>query len=320
VKNLIFVSFFLLIFCGCKFDDSKKKYTQPVRHLEYIFFSSNEYYDLDSLKNIYKDFWFDYTLGVVPLPDNLAFNDSLKKIRSFKPFQELIDEIQVRYSDFNVYEAELQHGLGNYMEFFPEKTAPKLVTIFGALNAPIIASDSVLAISLEMFLGKKYYQKWSYKYPPYMHHQFHPEYMTCLALESWLNTEFFLNSSNFLSHIIHYGKIKYVLHAMTQKEDHIIMGYTPSQILWCQEYEFEIWRELFSKGLLYSTDQFEILKYINPSPSTRGMPSESPGQLVKWVGWKIVDRFMKNNTDVSIQELMSINDAQYILQQSKYKP
>jgi uncharacterized protein YjaZ len=50
------------------------------------------------------------------------------------------------------------------------------------------------------------------------------------------------------------------------------------------------------------------------------MPHESPGQVAVWVGWNIVNEFMQNNTEVTISELFQIKDAQYILNQSKYKP
>ena len=67
-------------------------------------------------------------------------------------------------------------------------------------------------------------------------------------------------------------------------------------------------------------DQFMISKYMNPAPYSKGMPHESPGQVAVWVGWKIVDEFMQNNSEISISELFEIKDAQYILNQSKYKP
>ena len=84
--------------------------------------------------------------------------------------------------------------------------------------------------------------------------------------------------------------------------------------------EFSIWKFLIEEGLLYTKDQFMISKYMNPAPYSKGMPHESPGQVSVWVGWNIVNEFMQNNTEVTISELFQIKDAQYILNQSKYKP
>jgi hypothetical protein len=39
-----------------------------------------------------------------------------------------------------------------------------------------------------------------------------------------------------------------------------------------------------------------------------------------WVGWQIVRKYMQENKDVTLQQLMAQKDAQYILNGSKYKP
>jgi hypothetical protein len=39
-----------------------------------------------------------------------------------------------------------------------------------------------------------------------------------------------------------------------------------------------------------------------------------------WAGWQIVKSCMKNNKDVTLQQLMGDQDAQKILNKSKYRP
>ena len=55
-------------------------------------------------------------------------------------------------------------------------------------------------------------------------------------------------------------------------------------------------------------------------PFTAEISQDSPGRLGIWIGWRIVDSYMRNNEHVTIQELMSEGDAQKILEQSFYKP
>ena len=112
----------------------------------------------------------------------------------------------------------------------------------------------------------------------------------------------------------------YVESVFEKKTTSCLYGLFQGTVSWCEENEFSIWKFLIEEGLLYSTDQFLINKYMNPSPYTRGMPTESPGQVPIWVGWNIVSQFMDNRSDVSLNELMEIHDAQYILSQSKYRP
>ena len=44
----------------------------------------------------------------------------------------------------------------------------------------------------------------------------------------------------------------------------------------------------------------------------------SPGRIGSWIGWKIVNSYMKHN-DVSLQKLMKL-DAESLLINSKHKP
>ena len=199
---------------------------------------------------------------------------------------------------------------------------PEIVTFFGGFNYVAIATDSVLGIGLEMFLGNNsYYSKLVHKFPKYMHQQFNSKYLCSVVLNGWLESEFPVPFDNFLTQMIHLGKIKYTLNKfLVDAPPHIVMGYTQEQIKWCQNSEFQIWKFLIEEALLYTNDQFLISKYLKPAPYSKGMPVESPGQVAVWVGWNIVNEFMANNKDVTISELFEIKDAQYILNKSKYKP
>ena len=51
-----------------------------------------------------------------------------------------------------------------------------------------------------------------------------------------------------------------------------------------------------------------------------GENRDSAPKLGVWMGWQIVRKYMKEHPDVTLQQLMADNDAQKILNQSKYKP
>ena len=71
---------------------------------------------------------------------------------------------------------------------------------------------------------------------------------------------------------------------------------------------------------LFKTESTVRASYLNEGPFTAEISQESPGRLGVWIGWQIVDSYMRNNEQVTIQELMSEGDAQKILEQSFYKP
>ena len=49
------------------------------------------------------------------------------------------------------------------------------------------------------------------------------------------------------------------------------------------------------------------------------MPREAPGRVAYFIGYKIVCSYMENN-NVSIEELIYLNNSQEFLKRSKYKP
>ena len=81
-----------------------------------------------------------------------------------------------------------------------------------------------------------------------------------------------------------------------------------------------MWAYFLDENLLYSTEWQKVRKYVDYSPSSPGMPPEAPGRTANWIGWKIIESFMKRNPEVSMQELVGMMDAQELLDRSKYKP
>ena len=47
---------------------------------------------------------------------------------------------------------------------------------------------------------------------------------------------------------------------------------------------------------------------------------QAPGRIGAWVGWQIVRAYMQENPAVTLAQLLAEEDAQKILNGSKYKP
>ena len=162
--------------------DKSNEIVYPTLHLETIFYSTDKNYNEDSLELIYGAFWQDYKQGILYVPENKDINSVVAEITADKDFAKSISLIQQNYQEFDDFSLELSDAFVNYKKFFPSKKAPKLVTYFGAFNFPVAVNENTLAIGLEMFLEPSFYKDLSYKYPPYMHHQFSSEFMICTAM------------------------------------------------------------------------------------------------------------------------------------------
>ena len=71
--------------------------------------------------------------------------------------------------------------------------------------------------------------------------------------------------------------------------------------------------------MLYRTDYLMISKLVGPAPFTSLFTRESPCRATVWVGYQIIESYMKH-TNLSLEELMDNNDWIGILNKAKFKP
>jgi hypothetical protein len=183
-----------------------------------------------------------------------------------------------------------------------------------------IYADSLVIISLELYLGKehKFYQFPNYIKQNFEQKQIMPDIVSSFSLQKIAP----LTDKKMLSQMIYYGKQLYLKDLLLPEySDADKMGYSEQQIIWCQENESYMWRYFLENEMLYSDDQKLIPRFINPAPFSKfylEIDNESPGQVGAWIGWQMVRSFAKNN-NVPLSDLLKMN-AKEIFEKSKYKP
>ncbi|MBP5473263.1 MAG: gliding motility lipoprotein GldB, partial [Bacteroidales bacterium] len=61
------------------------------------------------------------------------------------------------------------------------------------------------------------------------------------------------------------------------------------------------WTYLMEHNLLFNTDQFTIRKLVGEAPFTSFFTTESPGRAATWIGFRIIESFMRHNKNVSLE-------------------
>jgi len=115
-------------------------------------------------------------------------------------------------------------------------------------------------------------------------------------------------------------KLYFAAEMLPDMDESQIIEYRPEQFQWCVENELQIWGFLLENDILYSSKMGEYNRYVNESPTTYGMPPESPGKTGIWIGWQIIKAYMKAHPRTPIDKLLSELDAREILDGSGYKP
>lgn len=254
---------------------------------------------------------------------NESINYQLNSFVNDSYIQEIKADVEKAYPDFSTFQLALENAFKRYHYYFPKKAIPAIITYISGFNYAIITDEKYLGIGLDMFLGNNYDAYKQLGLPQYKTMYMNKETLVSSALLGWVSTEFELNEKNadLLTEMIYQGKTIYLLDAlMPDAPNTVKISYSQNQLEWCNKNEASVWFYFIDNKLLYSKEATEIIKYMGEAPFIQGFPEGSPGRIGHWIGWQIVKSYMKNNPKITIEELMKENNAQKILNDSKYKP
>lgn len=268
---------------------------------------------------------FSYVInaGDINEPD---FSDLLVQFCTDKLNNEVYVNTMKVYENIDFLENSLEKAFRHYKYYFPDKPVPQIYTCITGFNNSIITGDSVLGIGLERYLGAdcEYYPR--LEIYSYLAAKMTPEYIVPDCIYGWAASEWdfeYMNyeTDNVLSEMIHEGKLKYFERCMLPDEpDEKIFGFTPDQMKFCRNNEGQMWEYLIEHDLIYSTDHFTIRKLIGDAPFTSYFTNESPGKAAVWIGFRIVESYMKNNSRIRLGDLMNYTDVQDLVEKSRYNP
>lgn len=300
--------------CNKKSADEKKIEALPVQikidRFDQVFFESSP----KDLQKIKKRYPFFFPEGI---PDSVWVNKINNPL-----WRELFAEVQKKYKKSESIEAELEKVFKHIKFHFPKTKSPKVYTVIAEMDYDnkVIYADSLVIISLEMYLGKDHK---FYEFPAYIRQNFEQRQMMPDLVASFGKSKITTEKDNtLLSQMIYHGKLLYLKDLLLSNyTDDEKMGYTPKEISWCEENESYIWRYFLENELLYSNELKLNSRFIAPAPFSKfylEIDNESPGQVGAWIGWQIVRSFVKNN-DVPVAKLLELN-AKELFKKSKYKP
>ena len=229
---------------------------------------------------------------------------------------------QSMFADISKLQKSLNIGFSRLHYLYPEWEIPTVYLFVSGFNSSVMYYENIMGVGVDMYLGSDYpyYNQVVYNY------QKQTMRKECVAgdlLNMYIAYQIPYNSkyNRLLEHMIFRGKQMFLLSQLLPDEPAWeIIGYSKEQWDWCEKYEQAIWNRIMEKRDLFKTESMVRVSYMNDGPFTSEISQDSPGRLGIWVGWQIVDSYMRNNENVSIQELINEGDAQKILEQSFYKP
>jgi gliding motility-associated lipoprotein GldB len=279
------------------------------------------------LSSKYGIFYNDFIHRI--LDSKYSNTESLANLYRDQAYTDLTKEVDSVFPNLKAQEEELNETFKYIKYYYPKAKTPRFISFASGFAYQMPVGDNYLGIGLDMFLGKnsKFYRAIVQSVPLYLSRRFAPEYIVPRVAETYAHEELFSEpdeNRTLLSKMIFQGKVLYFLDQVLPENmgDSTKIGYTQQQLDWAQNFEGDIWAYFLENNFLYESDYQKIQVFLSEGPFTPGLGEnrDSAPKLGVWMGWQIVRKYMKAHPDVTLQQLMADNDAQKILNQSKYKP
>ena len=131
------------------------------------------------------------------------------------------------------------------------------------------------------------------------------------------------NDPSLLGQMVYHGKRHLAVEAvMGDVHAHEVLGYSLEEYNFLVENERQIWEVLVREKLLFSTDMMVRQRLVEPAPFSKmgtAMDAEIPGRVAQFIGYRMMRSFAKKS-ELALEELLKIRDAQRILRDAQYKP
>jgi gliding motility-associated lipoprotein GldB len=257
-----------------------------------------------------------------------AYFSTLRQVFAGKAYLDLKHDVDSVYKNLDKQNDELTDAFRRIKYYYPKKNLPKIYAYFSGFQAQSSIGNGYFAIGLDMFLGRnsRFYPALIESFPLYISRRFTPENIAPRVVEGIVREDMFPErdeDKSLLAKMIYNGKIMYFMdQVLPDVADSTKIGYTAKQLQWTNDYKANIWEFFLEENLLYETDFQKIQKYLNEAPFTPGLgqDNESAPKLAVWTGWQIVRQYMEKHPEVTLPQLMTMTDAQKILNEAKYRP
>ncbi|WAC41373.1 gliding motility lipoprotein GldB [Pedobacter sp. SL55] len=276
----------------------------------------------------YGAFYEDFIFKMVG-NDSYTSQEVLQGLYNDKAYTDLNHEVDSVFPNLTQVENELTQSFKYIKYYYPKVQIPRFIGFLSGFSYQTPIGDNYVGIGLDMFLGKdsKFYGALVNSIPLYLSRKFTPAYIVPRVSEYYIRENLFKERDedrSLLAKMIYNGKILYFMDQIMPDNmpDSVKIGYTDKQLDWCKAFEAEIWGFYLESNLLYETDYPKIQVYLSEGPFTPGLGEnrQSPPKLGVWTGWQIVRKYMEENPEVTLQQLMADTDTQKLLTKSKYKP
>lgn len=258
--------------------------------------------------------------------NNAAMLESIKGFVSDPVIKDIYKDTEAKYADMSDFKSQIIPALTLYLTHFPNEKVPDFCTLVSGIDfqmPSVFGYENTIFICLDMYMGKDY--------KPYAQAGM-PKFIAARCEQKHMATDCFTKALVYkhlpektlitlLDNMVDGGKKMLFTQTMfpnVAAQD--ILGYSKEQYDWATSHESSVWHYLVEKNLIYDNTDNVIRRMMDETPFTRDFGNDSPGRLGYFIGFQIVQSYMKTHPETTLKELMNMTDSQKILKDSGYKP
>lgn len=265
----------------------------------------------------------DYIFRRSEYPDDSVFIRTIYNRLTNPYIDTLLAETKRVFGDLSGLSAQFEEAFKNIKHYYPDFTPPRIQTVISGLDTDMLVSDTLIIIGLDYYLGESGRfrpQVYDYQLRKYDPDDIVPSVMLIYGIDERSNKTD-LKDKTVLADMIAYGKSFYFAkHMLPCVPDSVFIWYTPAEIQGSRDNQDLIWARLIESQVLYSTSHMVKKDYLGERPATIQVGEKCPGRIGQWVGWQIVRKYMETHPEVTLPQLMEMDNAQKLFKESKYKP
>jgi hypothetical protein len=293
----------------------------PIIRLENELFAAKSPAQITALFKKYPYLKSSLTDNAAGISDSLLANQLYANV-SNSSLGEFNQELKKQFGDMADLQAQFQTAFDAIQRDFPDFKPPRIATtVTGFLGYDLFVSDSVIVIGLDFFGGPKA------KYRPnglynYQLRRYEKPFIvpSILFLLSKKYNKANPKDQSLLADMVWYGKgFEFVKHSLPDTPDSLIIGYSQKQLDDVYASQSDVWAYFLDRKLIFQTRDAEKQRFLGERPATVEISQYCPGGIARWVGWRIVSKYLAQNPNTTLPELMNDTKAQQIFEQSKYK-
>lgn len=335
MRNSLFVAFTLVFFMfSCSNANTDPAANAPdfvinVERYDSAFFSMDTMHTKTAIVKLLKDhpgFSQDFISRILMLKQ---LDDTISIKTFYKSYLPIYKEVQ-NVDAIKIAKPALESAFKRLHFYFPKyKLTHNVILFVGPLESygNIITNDAI-AVGLQMHMGAG--SKWYYDehiqtiYPTYLSRRYTPDYIALSSVQNILS-DIYLSSNKsqtLIAQMIEAGKVQYILNAcFPNTPDSLRLGYKNEQCINLKSQEGQIWAYLLHEKLSFSTNPSDIDNFMQDAESSSIFGESLPGNVGKYIGFKIVSSWMQQNAQKGISMEMLLNtSADKIFESAAYNP